>query len=128
MWTPLCTYTINIKSVSPLIRRLELFKDNEKVLEFSSDMIEYIKNTWINGIFCVQDWNLFEINCQTVPCTNNGNEGENSKLAVLFDTHPQFYKFTLLTIKELDKSQKKVIDILEGVNPLMKSMNKKFKI
>ena len=80
-------------------------------------MINYIRDTWITGIYyCVQDWNLFDINCQNVPCTNNGNEGENSKLDILFDTHAQFYKFTLLfTVKELKKSKEKVIDILEGV-------------
>ena len=50
-----------------------------------------------------------------MPCTNNGNEGENSKLDILFDTHAQLYKFTLFTVKELKKSKEKVIDILEGV-------------
>ena len=42
-------------------------------------------------------------------------EGTNSKLNKTFETHPQFYKFVLLVIEELDNLEEKVLNILDGV-------------
>ena len=58
--------------------------------------------SWTSGVFSVQDWNLFDSDCQIIPTTNNGNEGENSRLNSLFATHPQLYRFVLQVIEELD--------------------------
>ena len=65
-------------------------------------------------MFSVQDWNLFDSDCQIIPTTNNGNESENARLNVLFATHPQFYRFTLQVIEELDKTKNKLYDVLDG--------------
>ena len=98
-----------------LHRRKEDLVDNNRLYNFSGSLLEYINNTWINGVFCSQDWNLFDIDCQTVPTTNNGNEGENNRLSTIFSIHPQFYKFVLMVVEELQKTAEKVSDILDGV-------------
>ena len=102
------------RALDVLQRRISNF-DTERTKSFAQKMIQYIKDTWINGPYCIQDWNIFNIDCQVIPATNNGNEGTNSKLNKTFETHPQFYKFVLLVIEELDNSEEKVINILDGV-------------
>ena len=47
-------------------------KLDDKLAEFSHELIDYAQIQWRER-FCVQDWNLYNINCLMVPSTNNGN-------------------------------------------------------
>ena len=51
--------------------------DDLDLREFSLALIESLNSQWRQGIFAVQDWNLYDINLLLVPSTNNGNEGQN---------------------------------------------------
>ena len=98
-----------------LFRRAEdCFESDERLGGFCRNLLEYVQSTWTNGVFSVQDWNLFDSDCQIIPTTNNGNESENARLNVLFATHPQLYRFVLQVIEELDKTKIKLLDILDG--------------
>ena len=57
---------------------------------------------------------MFDIDCNTVPCTNNGNEGTNNKLNSVFPTHPQFYTFCGLVHEQLMFSNNRIDAILDG--------------
>ena len=90
-----------------LLRRAEdCYESDERLGAFCQNLLAYIRSTLISGVFSVQDWNLFDFDCQIIPTTNNGNESENARLKVLFATHPQFYRFALLVIGELVKTKK----------------------
>ena len=98
-----------------LFRRAEdCFESDERLGDFCRNLLEYIQSTWTSGVFSVQDWNLFDSDCQIIPTTNNGNESENARLNSLFATHPQLYRFVLQVIEELDKTKNKLNDILDG--------------
>ena len=53
--------------------------ENEDLQEFSYRLIEYLNSQWRQGVFAVQDWNLYNLNLLLVPTTNNGNEGQNRR-------------------------------------------------
>ena len=98
-----------------LLRRAEdCYESDERLGAFCQNLLAYIRSTLISGVFSVQDWNLFDFDCQIIPTTNNGNESENARLNVLFATHPQFYRFALQVIEELDKTKNKLYDVLDG--------------
>ena len=40
----------------------------EKTQKFSYSLLDYLKSTWVSGCFSVQDWNLFDIDCQVISC------------------------------------------------------------
>ena len=80
-----------------LARRADdCYTHDARVGEFCRTLLDYIEST---GVFSVQDWNLFDTDCQIIPTTNNGNESENARLNVLFATHPQLYRFILQVIE-----------------------------
>ena len=54
--------------------------DDEDLIEFSKEMIAYLNNQWRQGVYSIQDWNLYDLNLLRVPSTNNGNEGQNRRL------------------------------------------------
>ena len=96
------------RALKLLIRRANKFEENARIHKFCISLIQYVKDVWINGQYCKQDWNIFNIDCQKVPVTNNGNEGTNNRLSTLFGVHPQLYKFVLMVVKELQESSNKV--------------------
>ena len=53
----------------------------EKLKIFSIELVKYVNNQWLHGMFIKQDWNMYDLNTMMVPATNNGNEGSNSKFA-----------------------------------------------
>ena len=47
---------------------MEIFEDilvemgeESSVLNFSRDLVSYVKRTWLTGPFSIQDWSLFDI-------------------------------------------------------------------
>ena len=52
----------------------DCYEHDARVGEFCQTLLDYIKSTWVNGVFSMQDWNLFDTDCQIIPTTNNGNE------------------------------------------------------
>ena len=71
-------------AMNVLEKRVDGLKESPEEQKFSSNLLEYIQRTWIEGSFSVQDWNLFEVDCQVIPTTNNGNEAGNSRLNQIF--------------------------------------------
>ena len=49
------------QAMAILNRRKEEFLDHTRLHLFCESLLQYINDTWINGIFCSQDWNLFDI-------------------------------------------------------------------
>ena len=84
------------------------------MFSYSLKLIQYVHDTWINGRYSVQDWNLFDINTQLVPCTNNSHENYNGKLNVSFAIHPGIYRFSLQVIEQLQFTDNKIETILMG--------------
>ena len=50
----------------------------------------------------------------SVPTTNNGQEGYNSRLNTLFASSPQIYRFCMQVMEELDFCEQQLEDILTG--------------
>ena len=46
--------------------------NDDETTQFCYEMVEYLADTWRNGVYALQDWNLSDINLMVVPATNNG--------------------------------------------------------
>ena len=102
-------------------------KDDE-TSQFCYEMIEYLADTWRNGVYALQDWNLSDINLMVVPATNNGQEGSNSRFAGDFGIHPSLWSFILTMNDELESSDNDIKSILFGMKtPTEKEMYKYLK-
>ena len=71
---------------------------------FCERLLKYIQKTWLET-YGLQDWNLFYIDAQDIPLTNNGNEGTNSRLNSTLTHHAQVYIFGIEVFEELDKAE-----------------------
>ena len=88
--------------------------ENEDLREFSYRLIEYLNSQWRQGVFAVQDWNLYDLNLLLVPTTNNGNEGQNRRFKENFGIHPKIWEFFLILDKELEVRNADIPLILFG--------------
>ena len=88
--------------------------DDQDLREFSLALIESLNSQWRQGIFAVQDWNLYEINLLLVPSTNNGNEGQNQRFKENFGIHPKLWNFFLTLSQELESRSADIPAILVG--------------
>ena len=88
--------------------------ENEDLQEFSYRLIEYLNSQWRQGVFAVQDWNLYNLNLLLVPTTNNGNEGQNRRFKENFGVHPKIWEFFLILDKELEGRNADIPLILFG--------------
>ena len=93
--------------------RTEEIKDRE-IKEFCYELIEYLADTWRNGSYALQDWNISDINLMVVPATNNGQEGSNRRFGEDFGTHPSLWSFMLTMNEELETSDNDIRSILFG--------------
>ena len=71
---------------------------------FSTRLLKYIQKTWLET-YGIQDWNLFDIDAQDIPLTNNGNEGTNHRMNSILTHHAQFYLFSIQIFEELEKAE-----------------------
>ena len=85
--------------------------EDEKLKDFTTCLIEYAQTQWRER-FCVQDWNLFDLNCLLVPSTNNGNEGANGRFLADFGVHPTFWSFIIDACSELERVETDIPSIL----------------
>ena len=85
--------------------------EDEELREFTLGLIDYANTQWRER-FCVQDWNLFALNCLLVPSTNNGNEGANGRFLVDFGVHPTFWSFIIDATNELERVETDIPSIL----------------
>ena len=105
---------------SDLDKAFEIFEKRSREMEdedlnlFCQNMIKYLNDTWRNGIYCLQDWNLSDINLMTVPATNNGQEGSNRRFGEDFGVHPSLWSFVLTMNEELENSDNTIKGILFG--------------
>ena len=81
--------------------------------KWAIDHVKYIKETWLET-YCIQDWYIFDVDCQILPITNNGNEMENCRLNTNWPVHPQIYVFLMHAFEEFDILEEKVQDIKNG--------------
>ena len=88
--------------------------DEEVLIEFSKEMIDYLNSQWRQGVFSFQDWNLYDLNLLRVPSTNNGNEGQNRRLKENFGAHPKLWDFLLTLNDELECRSTDILQILLG--------------
>ena len=91
-------------------RRAENLKD-EELREFAYVLINYAQVQWRER-FCIQDWNLFDINVLMVSATNNGNESANGRFANDFGVHPSFWNFLFTMSEELERVERDIPSIL----------------
>ena len=85
----------------------------DRLKTFAINLLTYIQKTWILG-FRMANWNLFDVNLEAIPATNNGNESANARLNNLFLTHPQVYEFAYQLAGEFFTQETKVDGILMG--------------
>ena len=84
------------------------------LVKFSKDLIIYLNSQWRQGVYSIQDWNLYDLNLLLVPSTNNGNEGQNRRLKENFGTHPKLWDFLLTLNDELESRSTDIPLILLG--------------
>ena len=102
-------------------------ESEQSVAKFAKSLLDYITNTWFVR-YSHQDWNIFDVDCQLVPITNNANETQNGRLNSNWPVHPQLYVFLMHSMLEFDISEGKVQDIANGeVRPGGKEMYKALK-
>ena len=80
--------------------------------EFVEAAVSLLRNTYINGTYCMDDWNMYDVDLTTVPVTNNGNEGWNSSSKTDYGTHPQANKFILTSCVLLEESEDNIMQLL----------------
>ena len=73
-----------------------------------------VKRVYINGPFCLEDWNIFEVDLVQTPVTNNGNEGTNRGLAEEFGQHPQANRWLTICCDVLNSAEDKIEQLLYG--------------
>ena len=93
------------------------------MLAFGKRLLRYIDIQWVGNINQIQNWNLFEIDCNIIPTTNNGQESGNKRLNVQFPVHPSVYIFLIAVVRHLDILGMKMGDIKGG---RIKNQAKKF--
>ena len=84
------------------------------MLAFGKRLLRYIDIQWVDNINQIQNWNLFEIDCNIIPTTNNGQESGNKRLNVQFPVHPSVYIFLIAVVRHLDILGMKMGDIKGG--------------
>ena len=94
-------------------RRAEDLEEDE-LKDFSKRLIEYLNTQWRQGVYAVQDWNLYDLNLLLVPSTNNGNEGQNRRFKENFGIHPKIWDFFLTLSLELESRSADIPLILLG--------------
>jgi hypothetical protein len=88
--------------------------DSDKsIADFAKSLLAYITNTWFTT-YGLQDWNIFDVDCQLVPITNNANEAQNARLNTNYPVHPQLYVFLMHVMLEFNISEEKVEEITNG--------------
>ena len=93
-------------------KRKESQKEEAQV--FCQEILELISSNYISGSFCLEDWNIFDVDLTTTPVTNNGNEGTNKGLAEELGQHPQANRWISIACDILMTSEDKVQQLLFG--------------
>ena len=99
------------EALSLIEKRGSKLKD-QKQEEFVEAAVSLLKNTYINGTYCMDYWNMYDVDLTTVPVTNNGNEGWNSSSKTDYGTHPQANKFILTSCVLLEESEDNIMQLL----------------
>ena len=84
------------------------------MLPFGKRLLKYIEIQWLGNFARLQNWNLFNIDCNLIPLTNNGQEAGNSRLNINFPVHPSIYMFLLVVVNHLNILALKLSDIRYG--------------
>jgi hypothetical protein len=107
------SFLVNLSMVILTGYVAKLKTDDPATGSWAENLIKYIKETWFTR-YNVQDWNVFDVNCQLLPITNNPNEGEKSTLNSNWPVHPQIFVFLMHAFTEFDVFGDKLVDIREG--------------
>ena len=82
--------------------------------KFCSEIIDLIHRVYLEGQYCLDDWNIFDVDLISTPVTNNGNEGTNRGLAEEFGLHPQANRWIHLCCDVLSTAEDKIYQLLFG--------------
>ena len=102
--------------IQEALQILEKLKDGQQEIaqKFCGEILTLIRNTYISGQYCLEDWNVFDIDLVDTPITNNGNEGTNKGLAEEFGVHPQANRWFGICCDVLESAEDKIQQLLYG--------------
>ena len=94
------------ESLEALNNKIWAFNESDEKVEFKEKFVQYVKDTWIEGVYPPQVWNCY---ARKVDLTNNNLESHNSYLAnAVQEAHPSPARLTVALVKELTLAEIKL--------------------
>ena len=89
-------------------------KQKNEAQKFCAEILDLIRRVYLEGQYCMDDWNIHDVDLVLTPVTNNGNEGTNRGIAEDFGQHPQANKWLVICCDVLSTAEDKIQQLLFG--------------